>query len=148
MRGFQFNLKSRYMDLINSLFEGIDLKSYDLYNCDNDIVLMNGGDLKLTNKLIDDEMFEELKRKAPYLVVFLHVCAYEKGAKSIKIKELSDYLNSQCQFVIFVVDADLVEVYAKNEALFLQFLKNAIKIKGTEIKIKTDYDDDRVRMSL
>lgn len=148
MRGFQFNIQAGYMDLINSLFEGINLKSYDLYNYDNDIVLMDGGCLKLKNELIDDEMFEELKQKAPYLVVFLHVCAYEKGAESVKIKEFSDYLNSQCQFVIFVVDADLVEVYVKNEELFLQFLKNAIKIKGTEIKIKTNYDDDRNRLSL
>lgn len=78
----------------------------------------------------------------------MNLQAYPIDAHWQPIKTYEDFFLSDCAIIILVVDGRYVEIYAKSDELILQFIKNAVKLKGVNITIKTDYDDGRTRMNV
>ena len=146
MRGIEFDADVGYDDVMNRLLTGISLKDYDFYISEDEI--LSNLELPETFAKINIEFFESLKMCTPYYVLFINLHAYRKGEIQQRISTYEDFIKSTCQFIILVVDGRYFEIYTKDEQLLLQFIKNAITLNGKDIKIKTDHDDGRIRMSI
>ena len=146
MRGIEFVTDVGYGDVLNRLFAGILLDNYEFNISEAEIL----SDFKLPDisSKIDVRFFERLKMCASYYVLFVNIQAYRKGEKQQKINTYAEFLESACQFIILVADGCYFEIYAKDKQLLMQLIENAITLDAKDIKIKTDYDDGRTRMSV
>lgn len=148
IRGIEFKVNIQNTDILNKVLKGIFLDDYDFYISEDEIICNNEKAQVQIPKKGNGELFENLATHIPYYVNFINLQAYKKGKKYDEVDNYSEFINSECQFIILIVDGQYLEIYAKSDNLILQFIKNAVQLKGEEIKIKTDYDDGRVRMSV
>lgn len=146
MRGIEFTADVGYKDTLNVLLSGIPLDEYDFYISQNEI--FSDFELPQISEKVDGELFEKLNKCASYYVLFINLQGYQKGAVQQKIDTYEDFIKSTCQFIVLVNDGCYFEIYAKDERLLLQFIRNAIALNGKGITIKTNYDDGRTRMSV
>ena len=146
MRGIEFVTDVGYGDVLNELFLDISLNDYEFYISEDEILSKLGA--PAIPQKADIKFLEKMKMCAPYYVFFINLQAYRKGEIEQKISTYEEFKKSTCQFIILIADGRCFDIYAKDEQLLLQFIRNAIILKGENIKIKTDYDDGRVRMSV
>lgn len=146
MRGIEFVTDVGYGDVLNELFLDIPLNDYAFYIREDEIVSDLG--VPAISQKADIKLLEKMKKCAPYYVFFINLQAYRKGDTEQKISTYEEFKKSTCQFILLIADGRCFEIYAKDEQLLLQFIRNAITLEGKDIKIKTDYDDERVRMSV
>lgn len=148
IRGIEFKINIQHKDILNEILKDISLDDYDFYISEDEVICNNGKAQMQIPKKGDGKLFENLAIYIPYYVNFINLRAYKKGQEDDQVNNYSEFVNSECQFIILIVDGQYLEIYAKSDNLILQFIKNAVQLKGEEIKIKTDYDDGRVRMSV
>lgn len=148
IRGIEFKINIQHKDILNEILKDISLDDYDFYISEDEVICNNGKVQMQIPKKGDEKLFENLAIHIPYYVDFINLRAYKKGQENDQINNYTQFINSECQFIILIVDGQYLEIYAKSDNLILQFIKNAVQLKGEEIKIKTDYDDGRVRMSV
>lgn len=146
MRGIEFVTDIGYSDVLNEIFTGISLTEYDFYISQNE--LFSDSNLPAISPKMDVDFFEKLKTCTPYYVFFFNLQAYRKGEMQQKIRNYDEFLKSNCQFIVLITDGRYFDIYVKDERLLLQFIKNAINLDGKDIRIKTNYDDGRTRMSV
>lgn len=148
IRGIEFKINIQHKDILNEILKAISLDDYDFYISEDEVICNNGKVQMQIPKKGDGKLFKNLAIYIPYYVDFINLRAYKKGQENDQINNYTQFINSECQFTILIVDGQYLEIYAKSDNLILQFIKNAVQLKGEEIKIKTDYDDGRVRMSV
>ena len=148
IRGIEFKINIQHKDILNEILKDISLDNYDFYISEDEVICDNGKAQMQIPKKGDRKLFENLAIYIPYYVDFINLRAYKKGQEEDQVNNYNEFVNSECQFIILIVDGQYLEIYAKSDNLILQFIKNAVQLKGEEIKIKTDYDDGRVRMSV
>lgn len=148
IRGIEFKINIQHKDILNEILKDISLDDYDFYISEDEVICNNGKVQMQIPKKGDGKLFKNLAIYIPYYVDFINLRAYKKGQENDQINNYTQFINSECQFTILIVDGQYLEIYAKSDNLILQFIKNAVQLKGEEIKIKTDYDDGRVRMSV
>lgn len=146
MRGIEFQLDIEYGDVLNEILSGIPLNEYDYYISEDEI--LGASDLPVVYPKVDASYFGELEKCAPYLVCFFNLQAYRRGETRQKIEKYEDFSKSSCQFIVLIADGYDFEIYAKDDQLLLQFIKNASALHAKDIRIKTDYCDGRTRMSV
>ena len=146
MRGIEFLSDIGYGDVLGGIFANIPLCGYDFYISEEEI--HTSAALPAVGGKTDSSYFEKLKACIPYFVFFLNLQAYRRGDARQDIRDYRDFLASSCRFAVLVTDGDCFEIYASDEQLLLQFIKNAAALHATNIRIKTDYDDGRTRMSI
>lgn len=148
IRGIEFKINIQHKDILNEILKDISLDDYDFYISEDEVICNNGKVQMQIPKKGDGKLFKNLAIYIPYYVDFINLRAYKKGQENDQINNYTQFINSECQFIILIVDGQYLEIYSKSDNLILQFIKNAVQLKGEEIKIKTDYDDGRVRMSV
>lgn len=102
-----------------------------------DIVIgMNGEELK---KIIENDK---------YYLIFANLKAYPKGANIKDVISYDEYLSSECQIVLLVIDSVYITVYCKDLEK-LEDLYNHIKKQGFEsLEYITDENDTRTGLSV
>lgn len=146
MRGIEFISDVGYADVINEVLTAIPLSNYDFF-ISEDEVLVNYKTFEFSHK-VSAEIFENLKKLSPYYVLSINLQAYPKGKLPQSITTYEDFLKSDCQFILLIIDGRYFEIYVKEEGLLMRFIKNAITLKGKSIKIKTDSNDGRIHLSI
>jgi len=83
-----------------------------------------------------------------YYVVFANITAFLDQNKIIPLENYNEYLKSECQMAIFIVDVIYVDVYCKDIKNLEIIKNNAIQNGYTEIKNITEENDRRTRFSV
>lgn len=143
MRGIEFKINIGYSNVFRTLFKNINISEYSLQISEEEIFTKTS--LQNTSKM---GILDYMNSNFPYYVFFIKLHAYPKEEKVQNIQTYEDFLKSKCQFTVLVSDGWCFEIYAKDDMLLLQFIQNAIKLKATDIHIKTDYDDCRTEMNV
>ena len=146
MRGIEFIADVGYSDVLNTLLEGISLHDYDFYISEEEV--FSKQKLPEISKKVDQKLLDSFRACGSYYMFFLNLQAYPPNVQKQSIITYDDFENSNCQFIILIVDGQYFEIYVKDDQLLLKFIKNAIKLHGQKITIKSDYEDGRTRMSM
>lgn len=147
MRGIEFRRESDIVAPLKKLFNNINLDEYDWVVLENEIV-RNNKDLYLPEEMDGTQFGELINNGQDDMIIFLNIQAYPKNSKHKEIPNFIDFVNSECEIIFLIVDLYEVEIYAKNKNLLFQFIENADQCSCTGIKIKTDIDDGRTRLSI
>ena len=136
MRGIEFHGCS-----YEKLFEEFCLDDYDCYIYEDEIIVEK--EQQKINGYISAKELQALFSNPDILIVSMNLQAFPKGAKSKKVCNYSEYMLSQCSFVVLVIDVSWIEIYTKKDEDCLKFIRNAKCCKGRDIKIKTESNDGR-----
>lgn len=123
-------------------FNGIDMGAFSLVLVEEDFYEGN-NDTVWPEKINGEEFINRLKREHP-VVIFLNCQAFFNDFKcEIAVDDYKTFVKSECEFVLFVIDCNYIEIYAKNDELLKQFIKNAEHLGCEEIIYKTEENDSR-----
>lgn len=97
---------------------------------------MNGEELK---KIINNNK---------YYLIFANFKAYPKGAKIIDVMSYEEYFESDCQFVLLVIDSVYITVYCKNLEKLDDLYDHISKLGFESLEYVTDENDTRTKLSV
>ena len=74
---------------------------------------------------------------------FVRIRRYPVGAKISDISDYSEYLSSDCSFVLLCYDGGFYEIYDKNEEEIEALYEECMKIGCENVEMTTDENDGR-----
>ncbi|MFJ6268247.1 DUF2691 family protein [Lysinibacillus xylanilyticus] len=108
------------------------------------------GKLLFTDEVnwIEGLSLKELLEDNRYYLIFVDLKAYSKEINPSLIETYRDFLNSDCELVLLVVDSVCVTIYCKDSEKLERLYDNAM-IKGFEnLQYITDKNDTRSKLSV
>lgn len=96
----------------------------------------------------DGEDLKKIIDYNKYYLIFANLKAYPRGANIIDVMSYEEYIASECQIILLVIDSVYITVYCKDLEK-LEDLYDHIKRKGYKsLEYITDENDTRTRLSV
>ena len=144
IRGIKFKIPNKWGYILKDILKDISLENYIVkINEDNEIWIENDKQL-LEEKIIEGEKFSKLISKNLYYTIFANMHIYEKESKISNIKTYEQFLKSDCEIIILIIDSIDVCIYVKNKEILNRIELNVKENKFKNIKYITDENDNIV----
>lgn len=151
-RGISFEIPNKYGRWLGEILKPIDIAALDWQ--------IGSGELyTVIDEQLDEELFSkernviegaELKNRIEanqYYIISADLQAYPKN-EIIRVETFEEFIESDCQLVLLVVDCIYVTIYCKNQETIELLNKNAITCGFKEIEYITNENDARTRLSV
>lgn len=123
MIGISFEIPNKYGKFLNNILDNIELEKY-LWNIYDSEVLNKEGKNIFYNNIYNNKHI--MKDNEDYYLIFANIQGCRKNSNRITIKSYQDFIKSNCEILIIIVDSIFVDFYAKDENI-LKIVKNNIK---------------------
>jgi len=152
-RGISFEIPNKYGRLLGEILKPFDTTKFIWRSGGVESYLLKGDELG--ELLFKDELnwmegihFKELIEDNNYYLIFADLKAYPKINQGDDIKTYEDFLKSDCQFVLLVVDSAYVTIYCKDYESLKSLYENA-KNKGFDnLQYITINNDTRANLTV
>ncbi|ARK30222.1 DUF2691 family protein [Halalkalibacter krulwichiae] len=150
-RGISFEIPNEYGTFLGEVLKPIDTTvfSWRIGNGESYIVVDDELDEELFSedkKAIEGAELKKLLENNKYYIIFADLQAYPKDEFS-DIETYEDFIKSQCELVLLVVDSCYVTIYCKNKETIELLYKNATQCGFEDVEYITDENDTRTRLS-
>lgn len=151
-RGISFELPNEYGFFLAEILKPIDMTalSWRLGSGESYKVVNNELSENLfleDEKLIEGKLLKKLLENNPYYVIFADLQAHPKG-KVTEINTYEEFVKSECELVLLVVDCYYATVYCKNREKLELLYTHAHNCGFENIEYITDENDGRTRLSV
>jgi len=95
---------------------------------------------------VNGETLSELISKEEYYLIFVDLKAF---ANKLDVKEIATYqefVESECQFVLLVVDSSYVTIYSKKQYIIKQLFSMGVNAGYKNVKYITDENDSNTTL--
>ena len=135
MKGIRFEIINERNNYIYKIFKGIKFDDFDWYIY-NDDVYYEKGDLYFDSSKYKEKNFEKKIKNEIYYIVHINIQAYlkNKDIEKDRIVNCDEFLESNCEIMLSIIDCKFVEVYTRNGELLNIINKNAIENEFVDIK--------------
>ncbi|MUT67964.1 DUF2691 family protein [Paenibacillus sp. NEAU-GSW1] len=152
-RGLIFEIPNEYGNFLEEILSPFDMTLYDWYVGGEESYFVN--DNQLVEPLFPNEEFgldgailkRTIENMKQYLI-FVNIKAYPKGKIVEDISTFDEFLKSDCQLVLLVVDSAYVTIYCKDKIQIDALYKNAVNKGYEKVEYVTDDNDFRTRLSV
>ncbi|PFO77448.1 DUF2691 family protein [Bacillus cereus] len=150
-RGLSFQLPNtnNYDSCLGDVLKPIDISTFDWrvspvesYLVVNDELDLDKDLFETDNELMEDANLKKLLENNIYYIIFADLQAYPKGKVS-EIKTYEEFVKSECELVLFVVDSCYTVIYCKDKEKLELLYKNAKDFGFENIQFITDENDTR-----
>lgn len=147
MRGISFEIPNAYGNYLLEILDGTPIKDYtwkvvdvESYFIENETL----GDLLFPSPCIikGENLYKKISKENHYLI-FVDIKAFPKEADVKEITTYQQFVESECQFVLLVVDSSYVMIYAKDQLTIKQIYAKAVTASYENIAYITDDNDER-----
>ena len=151
-RGVSFEIPNEYGRFLRDVLAPIDINAFNWK-------IGEGESYKAVNDRLDGVLFPDGKdviagidlkttlEIKDYYVIFANLQAYRSG-EIAKIETYDEFMESDCELVLLVVDCSYVTIYCKNQETITSLQENAANNGFDDIKYITDENDARTRLSV
>ncbi|MFH7834565.1 DUF2691 family protein [Bacillus luti] len=151
-RGIFVEIPNEYDNLLWKVLKTIHISSFDWWVGSEESYLVARGGL-------DEALFPEepsvmegsdlnrLFKDNVYYLIFADSKAYSKGEEAIDIETYEEFKESKCEVAVLVVDAQYIQIYAKEQKAIELMYENAHDL-GFYVEYVTDENDGRTRLSV
>lgn len=151
-RGISFESPNEYGTILGEVLKPIDTTVFKwrIGNGESYIVVDDELDEALFSedkKAIEGTELKKLIENNKYYIISADLQSYPKDEFS-EIKTYDDFVESQCQLVLLVVDSCYFTIYCRNKETIELLYKNATDCGFENIKYITDENDTRTRLSV
>lgn len=117
-------------DILRRLFEGFDCSKYT-WDVDNEHAIDENNNNLFESRVYTGEDFGQAVNKKAASVTVVSFKAFD--GKVEKIDSFDDYLDSDCQLMLYVIDGDFIDIYCKNEEDLKFFYDRAKLLEAEEL---------------
>lgn len=142
MLGICFKVPNEYDTILYKILENIELDDKSICKIKEDEVLNEKGDCFFNDEIYKWIDFKKMIKSKKYYPIFLNLQIYYNSTSLQDINNYSEFLDSECQLILFITDNEYVEVYAKNPNDLNLMNQNVIKYNFKDVKY---IDENRVR---
>ncbi|MFC4777310.1 DUF2691 family protein [Paenibacillus sp. GCM10023252] len=153
MRGISFEIPNMYGRFLGDILKRFDMDKYNW---------RIGGEeaYRIANGTLGDALFPEpidsmdggtlksIVENNDYYIIFQDLKAFPKGKDTIEIKTYEEYLVSDCELVLLVIDSVYVAIYCKDRRVTEYIYGISINMGYTKVKYITDENDFRTRLTV
>ncbi|MEO3946169.1 DUF2691 family protein [Gorillibacterium sp. CAU 1737] len=152
IRGISFQIPNEYGSYLKEILQPIDVTLFDWYTggeesyttinqrqeplFPNEVFGLDGADLGAT-----------IENKNQYLI-FVNLRAFPKGKCVVDVVTYEEFLKSDCELVLLVIDSSYVTIYCKDKDQLDDLYKNAFNKEYEYIDYITDDNDFRTKLSV
>ena len=145
-RGLTLEIPNKYGSLLGEVLKPIDITTFSW-------CIGGGESYKVVNNQLDEDLFSfdkeiieglELKNlleNNKYYIIFTDLKAYPKGKEFLHIETYEDFMISNCELVLLIVDCSYTTIYCKNQGVIELLYKNAIEFGFENVNYLTDEND-------
>lgn len=151
-RGISFEIPNKYGKWIEEMLKPIDITAFDWK-------IGSGESYKVIDGRLGEELFSsersviegtELNNRInanQYYIISAELQTFPKNAV-VRVETFEEFMASNCQLVLLVVDSIYVTIYCKNQETIELLNKNAITCAFEDIEYITDENDARTSLSV
>lgn len=151
MRGLSFEIPNRHGRYLYEILEAIDIRDYFWKSEAEEAYYIE-------NNQLDEAMFpqpciytgEELYTRISvkdYYVLFADLKAFKDKLHVQDIATYEEFLNSQCEIVLLIVDSAYVTIYVKDQHVTERIYRKAVQNRYENIAYITDENDLRTTLT-
>ncbi|WP_458126492.1 DUF2691 family protein [Paenibacillus sp. Z3-2] len=152
-RGIHFKIPNTYGSFLGEILKPMDIVNFDWFIGEEEsyfVVEDTLGDSLFPDMVIgmSGEELQKIIDNYKYYLIFANLKAYPKGTKITDVITYEEYMVSDCQMILLVIDSIYVTIYCKDLEK-VEELYNHINRKGFEsLEYLTDENDTRTKLSV
>ena len=143
--GIEFEMDSSCKFCLKDILRGIDVSEFDWYFIEYHAYTCEDNKIKefdVAETIAGNQIEAFFNTTQNNFIQFALIHAYPKGATKQRLMTYCDYVNSDCQLILVVINMYYYEIYAKN-LLILEKLTENIRPIAEHMSLKTPADDVR-----
>lgn len=140
MIGIRFEIPNKYGMFLKKIFENVNLSDYYWNIIDEEILFLDEFSLDKEQYSFDE--MSVILEKNMYLI-FGNIQLTKSCNEVSMIKSYTDFVKSECEILILIVDSSYVDIYSKKKDILVKINENA-RLENYE-KIEYIYNDDNPR---
>ncbi|MGE7613306.1 DUF2691 family protein [Paenibacillus sp. NPDC101420] len=152
-RGVQFEIPNEWGSHLGEVLEPFNISQFDWY-IGGEEAYQDTGEGKIEPMFHGEiygmkgqDLSETLKSRV-YYIIFANFKAYLKGEIIKDVLTYEEFLNSQCQLVLLLVDSLYVTIYCKDEKIINDLYLNGVRKGYENVEYITDENDFRTSLSV
>lgn len=150
MRGLSFEIPNAYGKYLFEILDGTNIKGLtwkigdeESYFVENNTL---GNPLFPTTCILDgQELYKEISKQDSYLI-FVDLKGFLKKSDVREIATYQEFVESECQFVLLLVDSSYVTIYSKDQITIKNIFAKAVSAGYKNIEYITDENDERITL--
>ena len=152
-RGIIFKIPNEYGKILGDLLKPFNIESFNWYiGGEESYFIQNDtlGKLMFHEDIygMDGRVLKELLENNEYYIIFANFKAFLREKDVIDVQTYEEFLNSDCQLVLLVVDCEYATVYCKDQGKLEALYHNAISNGYEDVQYITNENDFRTRLSI
>lgn len=153
IRGVSFEIPNKYGRFLEDILKPFKVEEHNWWIGGEESYIVLNGELvdPLFSGLIEcleGKVLRNVIRNNDYYLIFQDLKAFPRGSKPIEIKTFDDFLSSNCELVLLIIDSSYTTIYCKNVELVEELHANAKEQGYMNIEYITDVNDFRTRLSV
>jgi hypothetical protein len=153
IRGIQLEIPNEWGSHLGEVLAPFNISNFDWYVGGQE-AYQDTGEGKF-EPLFQGEIYgmkgqdlSEILKSSVYYIIFANFKAYPQGESIEDVFTYEEFLNSQCQLVLLVIDSSYVTVYCKDNKMLDDLYLNAIRGGFENVEYITDENDFRTGLSV
>lgn len=150
MRGISFEIPNKYGKYLLEILDSINLREFTWRIGDGESYFINnnqlGTPLFLNSSILDGDKLYENITKEDYYLLFVDLKGFTKKADVREVATFEEYMESECQIVVLIIDSSYVTIYAKNQDTLRNIFAKAVAAGYEKIEYITHENDTRTRL--
>ncbi|MCD1261412.1 DUF2691 family protein [Paenibacillus athensensis] len=148
MRGISFEIPNEYGKWLFDVLKPFDCKDYNWlvgageeYKWqENDLKPLFADDVDI---LEGEDLLQIIDSEEPQYIIFADLKAFPIGKQISQIDKYEDFLESDCELILLIVDSTYTSIYCKDVEVLNLLYANAKMIKVDSLAYITDDNDFR-----
>lgn len=152
-RGISFRIPNEYGSFLGEVLKPFDTTAYNWRVRGEKSYFVDRG--MLGEQLFPEEIngldgvqLKGILEDNKYYLIFADLKAYAKGMNVVDIKMYENFLDSDCQLVLLVIDSIYIAIYCKDKVELESLYHNANTRGFADVQYTTDDNDYRTRLSV
>ncbi|WP_339175941.1 DUF2691 family protein [Solibacillus sp. FSL R5-0691] len=151
MRGLSFEIPNEYGRYLYDILEDINIKNYFWKAGDGEAYYIENNQLGAAMfpqpyTYTGEDLYNQITAK-DYYVIFADLKAFKEHTAVQDIFTYEDFLVSQCEIALLIVDSSYVTIYAKDEHITDRIYRKVVQNGYENIEYITDENDLRTTLT-
>lgn len=125
MLGIKFKIPNTYDIILYKILKNINSED-SMWMVPTEEVFCKDGSFLFQYDIYIDRKFRNMIKTIQHYPIFLNLQLYQSQFRHSSIHNYQEFLDSDCQLILFITDNIFVDVYSKNEH-YLEIIEKAIE---------------------
>ena len=150
MRGISFEIPNAYGKYLYEILDGINIKELtwkigggESYFIENNLL---GNPLFSNISALNGDEIYNIITKENYYLIFVDLKGFLKKSDVREITTYQEFVESECQFVLLLVDSSFITIYSKDQETIKLLFSKAVTAGYKNIEYLTNENDTRTTL--